>query len=169
METPLIFSTITGNAFKLAEAVKPYIPNAIGPYNLHGLRDDCRVQDTFVICYWNYRSGVDPDTLDFLNSQKKKRILLLGTMGADPLKNDYYKKVDEKVREQVEQSGNTMLGHFMCRGAIDLVRTSKKLLLPEGERGHMTPERFEEQKKSLGHPNKEDLDNAIIFVKDIFK
>ena len=31
---PIIFSTVTGNAFKLADGIKEAVPDYIGPYNI---------------------------------------------------------------------------------------------------------------------------------------
>jgi len=166
MEIPLIFSTVTGNAFKLADAVKPYVKDGIGPYNIHWLRDDVIDKDTYILFYWCYRGSVDPDTLDLLNKSKGKKIIILGTLGADPNK-PYYEKVFQNVIDLVNQQ-NICLGHFLCRGAIDLVRTSKRLSIPLGEKGHLSQEKFEDQKKSLGHPNQDDINNAIRFIQNIF-
>ena len=47
---------------------------------------------------------------------------------------------------------NILLGHFLCQGAIDLARTGKKL-----REGKITPEHFERQKLSQGHPDEKDL------------
>lgn len=41
METiPIIFSTITGNAFKLAEAASEAVPNHVGPYNIRYINEE---------------------------------------------------------------------------------------------------------------------------------
>ena len=48
---------------------------------------------------------------------------------------------------------NSLLAHYLCRGSIDLNRTAQRLKIPEGEKGHLSPERFEKQKQSLGHPD----------------
>ena len=166
MQIPLIFSTVTGNAFKLAEKVKPYVKDGIGPYNITWLRDDVKECDTYILFYWCYRGTVDPDTQKLLSDSKGKKIIILGTLGADPNK-PYYGKVYQNVVDLVNQQ-NICLGHFLCRGAIDLVRTSKRLSIPEGEKGHLSLERFEYQKRSQGHPDEIDYKNAIDFIKSFF-
>lgn len=55
---------------------------------------------------------------------------------------------------------DTLLGHYLCRGSIDLKRTFARTRIPEGQKGHLSKERFEKQKQSLGHPNAEELDGA---------
>ena len=51
METiPIIFSTITGNAFKLAEAASEAVPDHVGPYNIRYINEDViRRFDTFLL------------------------------------------------------------------------------------------------------------------------
>ena len=48
----------------------------------------------------------------------------------------------------------------LCRGSIDLKRTARKLRIPEGVKGHLSPERFERQKESLGHPDSAELEGV---------
>ena len=55
---------------------------------------------------------------------------------------------------------NRLVGHYLCRGSIDLKRTARKLRIPEGVKGHLSPERFERQKESLGHPDSAELEGV---------
>ena len=59
---------------------------------------------------------------------------------------------------------NTLLGHFLCQGAIDLARTGKKL-----REGRITPERYERQKLSAGHPDAADLENCRAAVRSFLE
>ena len=66
-KTVIIFSTITGNAFKLAEAAADVIPNHAGPYNIRYVNDEViDTFDTFVLAYWCDKGSADPDTIELI-------------------------------------------------------------------------------------------------------
>ena len=140
----IVFSTITGNAFRLAEAVAQVIPDHVGPYNIRYV-----------------------DTIALLQHMKGKKIIIIGTLGA-ARESAHAQKVCENA-ENLVRAQNTLAGHFLCRGSIDLARTARRLRIPEGEKGHLSPERFEKQKESLGHPNAEELAQCQTEVKEFLK
>ena len=79
----------------------------------------------------------------------------------------YAADVTERVKALASEN-NTLLGHFLCQGSIDLNRTAQRLKIPEGEKGHLSQERFERQKLSLGHPDEKDLADAREAVRGFF-
>lgn len=161
---PIIFSTITGNAFKLASAVSEVVPDALGPYNISYINDEVIEKfDTFILSYWCNRGTADDDTINLIKKLQNKKLIVIGTLGAS-MESKHAADVAERVSALASEQ-NTLLGHFLCRGSIDLNRTRRKLAIPEGQKGHMSQEHFERQKESLGHPNVEDLKNAQEAVK----
>lgn len=164
MKIPIIFSTITGNAFKVAEAVKGAVSEPLGPYNITYINDEVIAMfDTFILVYWCNHGTCDDDTIRLIRKMKQKKIIILGTLGVS-LDSEHAKKVKQNVAELVQEE-NILLGNFLCRGAIDLNRTARKLKIPEGEKGHLSQARFEKQKESLGHPDQQELQAAYEFVK----
>lgn len=167
MKIPVIFSTVTGNAFKLASAVSQEIQEGLGPYNIFYMNNDevINLFDTFVLVYWCNHATADDETINFISKLKNKKVIILGTLGAAP-DSDHGKKVLSNVEALVTKE-NALLGNFLCRGAIDLNRTRRRMSIPEGEKGHLSAERFEKQKESLNHPNEEDFNNARAFIKEV--
>lgn len=175
---PIIFSTITGNAVKLAMAIKDYVPNYIGPYDIAYINsygpykinyidfDLINKFKTIILVYWCNRGTVDNPTMELINKFKNKDIIILGTLG---VKTDtqHAKNVLKAVEDLVKKENN-LTGNFLCQGSIDLFRTSLRLSIPEGEKGHLSKERFQKQHESLGHPNNEELEMAVSFIKEIF-
>lgn len=160
---PIIFSTVTGNAFKLAEAVKESVPDCCGPYNIRYVNDEMlEMFDTWVLSYWCDKGSADPDTIALIDRLEGKKLIVIGTLGAsrDTL---HYKSVCERVSALASEH-NTLLGHFLCQGSVDLNRTAKKL-----REGKITPERFEKQKQALGHPDADDLADARAAVAEFLK
>lgn len=165
---PIIYSTITGNAFKVASAASSVMSDGIGPYNIFYVNDEVIEKfDTFVLVYWCNHGTCDDETIKLIERLKNKKIVIMGTLGA-PIDSPHALKVKQNVEELVMKE-NTLLGNFLCRGSIDLNRTKRRTLIPEGEKGHLPMERFEKQKESLNHPDETDLENAKAFIKDIFK
>lgn len=165
---PIIFSTITGNAFKIATVAKESMENAIGPYNIFYINDEVIEKfDTFVLVYWCNRGTADDETINLIKKMKNKKIVIMGTLGAE-IDSNHANKVKSNVEALVKEN-NILLGNFLCRGSIDINRTKRKTLIPFGEPGHLSLERFEKQKESLPHPNQTDLDNAKNFILNLFK
>ena len=162
---PLIFSTITGNAFKLAAAAAEVVPDHCGPYNIRYITDEVvDMFDTFIISYWCNHGTADDDTIALLSRMKDKNIIIIGTLGAardSKHGEDVFRNVNELVSKQ-----NRLVGHYLCRGSIDLKRTARKLRIPEGVKGHLSPERFERQKEWLGHPDSAELEGVKTAVAD---
>ncbi|MBQ8508399.1 MAG: hypothetical protein IJ493_00650 [Clostridia bacterium] len=151
---PIIFSTITGNAFKLAEAAAEVVPEHCGPYNIRYINDEVIERfDTFILTYWCDKGSADPDTIALIDKLHGKKLIVLGSLGVSR-DTKHYEDVCRRVTELASRD-NTLLGHFLCQGAIDLRRTGKKL-----REGKLSPERFEKQKLSQGHPDAQDLADA---------
>lgn len=151
---PIIFSTVTGNAYKLAKAVSEVIPEHCGPYNIRYINDEVIGQfDTFVLTYWCDKGSADADTIDLIGKMRDKKLIVIGSLGASR-DTKHYRDVCSRV-EALASKDNVLLGHFLCQGAVDLRRTEKKL-----RDGKMSAEHFEKQKLSCGHPDKQDLEDA---------
>ena len=156
---PLIFSTITGNAYKLAAAVAEVVPDHVGPYNIRYINDEVIEKfDTFVLSYWCNHGTADDDTIELIRRMRGKNLIVIGTLG---VARDSKHASDVSARvEALASENNRLLGHYLCRGSIDLRRTAARLRIPEGEKGHLSAERFEKQKLSLGHPDETELFEA---------
>lgn len=160
---PVIFSTVTGNGYKLADAAASVIDERAGPYNIRYIKDEfLENYDTFVITYWCDKGTADGDVVNLIEKMKNKNIIILGTLGAD-INSPHAKNVCARVEELV-QKNNNLIGHFLCRGSIDLARTQQKMKLPEGQKRHMSPDQFMNQIYSLYHPNDYDLCEAAAFT-----
>ena len=156
---PIIFSTITGNAYKLAAAVAEVVPDHVGPYNIRYINDEVIEKfDTFVLSYWCNHGTADDDTIELIRRMRGKNLIVIGTLG---VARDSKHASDVSARvEALASENNRLLGHYLCRGSIDLRRTAARLRIPEGEKGHLSAERFEKQKLSLEHPDETELFEA---------
>ncbi|MDR2201874.1 MAG: flavodoxin family protein [Clostridiales bacterium] len=171
MRIPVIFSTVTGNAYKLAAAAAEVTPERIGPYNIRyitgkdGLRavnyvtDEIVVKyDVFILTYWCDLGSADEDTLALLSRLNGKKLILLGTLGA-PADGAHAVKVRENV-EAAASRNNTVLAHYLCRGSVDLYRSDNKRLVPAGQKGSLDEKGYARHLESQGHPDAADLAEA---------
>ena len=157
-KTVIIFSTITGNAFKLAEAAASVLPEHAGPYNIRYVNDEViDTFDTFVLAYWCDKGSADPDTIALIRRLYGKRLIVIGSDTKHG--KDVFARVSALAAED-----NTLLGHYLCQGAIDLARTGKKL-----RDGKITQAHFERQKLSQGHPDENDLAGCRAAVRAFLK
>lgn len=158
-KTVIIFSTITGNAFKLAEAAAREVPEHAGPYNIRYINDEViDTFDTFILTYWCDKGSADPDTIALIQKLHGKKLIVIGSLGVEP-DTKHGMAVFDRVSALASEN-NTLLGHYLCQGAIDLARTGKKL-----REGKITPERYEQQKLSQGHPDATDLEHCRVAVR----
>ncbi len=165
---PIIFSTITGNAYKLAVAAADALPDHVGPYNIRYVTEEVIDKfDTFVLSYWCNHGTADDDTIDLIARMHGKKLIVIGSLGV-ATDTAHAAKVCENVTALASEH-NTLLGHYLCRGSIDLRRTFARTRIPEGQKGHLSMERFEKQKQSLGHPNAEELNGARTAVAEFLK
>lgn len=165
---PIIFSTITGNAYKLAVAAAEAVPDHVGPYNIRYITDEVIDKfDTFVLSYWCNHGTADDDTIDLIAKMHGKKLIVIGSLGV-ATDTAHAAKVCENVIA-LASDHNTLLGHYLCRGSIDLRRTFARTRIPEGQKGYLSMERFEKQKESLGHPNADELEAARAAVAEFLK
>lgn len=162
-KTVIIFSTITGNAFRLAEAAASVVPDHAGPYNIRYVNDEViDTFDTFILAYWCDKGSADSDTIELIRRLHGKKLIVIGSLGVEP-DTKHGQDVSACVSALASEN-NTLLGHFLCQGAIDLARTGKKL-----REGRITPERYERQKLSAGHPDAADLENCRAAVRSFLE
>lgn len=165
---PIIFSTITGNAYKLAAAAAEAVPDHVGPYNIRYITDEVIDKfNTFVLSYWCNHGTADDDTIDLISRMRGKNLIVIGSLGVS-VDTAHAAKVCENVIALASEHNN-LLGHYLCRGSIDLKRTFARTRIPEGQKGHLSMERFEKQKLSLGHPNEEELEGSRAAVAEFLR
>ena len=144
------------------------MPDRVGPYNIRYITHEVISKfDTFVLCYWCNHGTADDDTIELIGRMRGKKLIVIGSLGVST-DTAHAAKVCENVIALASEH-NTLLGHYLCRGSIDLRRTFARTGIPKGEKGHLSMERFEKQKQSLGHPDAEELEGARAAVAEFLK
>ncbi|MDO5088788.1 MAG: flavodoxin family protein [Leptotrichiaceae bacterium] len=162
MGTLIIYSTLTGNTRKIAEAVydalnddEKEILDVKEAVNI----DTFEKYDKIIFGYWVDKGDADERIKKVMERVKNKIVGTFGTLGAEP-ESEHAKKCVEKVRIFLEKNGNNVQREFICRGAIDpkLLDKFRKM----GMSGHhkATPENEKRWAEAAKHPDEKDCKNA---------
>lgn len=166
MKTFFIYSSLTGNTKKLAEAVHRDISPESELYNVKDLPANIENEDgVFFIFYWNDKGTADKLSIDFMKKLKNKKVIAMGTLGTYD-NGPSAKRMLDRVRDILQAGDNEVLEEFCCRGKIEVSRTLRKLQLPEGHKQRLTREDTIRHLSSHFHPNQEDFANAIKAAKN---
>ncbi len=164
MTNAVIYSTLTGNAKKIADAVYGNIPDCTRPQNIMHVDDRfLEVHDVFVLCYWCNRGTADPLTMGLLKVLKGKKVIMLGTLGAYP-DSPHGQSLRSRIKE-IAEANNTLLGNFICQGKIDPARTERRLKIPAGQPHHLDEEGYRRHLESRKHPDESDIKRALDTVR----
>ncbi len=163
MKKLVIYSTLTGNTKKIAEAIYSVIE---GDKEIIDVKDSMKINindyDKIALGYWVDKGDADDKMKSFMKSIRDKTVGTFGTLGAEP-DSEHAAGCRAKVRELLENNGNRVEREFLCRGAISpqLIERFRKMTR-EGMKGHhaATPEAERRWAEAARHPDETDMENA---------
>ena len=166
MRTLVVYSSLSGNTKKVAEAVSQVLPGC----DLIPVEDasaDMEAYDLIAVGWWAAKGAPDAKTREWLKGVRNRRLAFFGTLGALPDSahaKDCMASAEALAMEPAR--GNTVLGSWMCQGRIDpkVIDVMRKLALPIHQDLLKHPERFEEAAK---HPDENDCRSAQEFFRGI--
>lgn len=169
MRNLVVFSTLTGNTEKIANAIFSVIRDEKKIVNIKDIEDtDIEKYEKIIIGYWVDKGDADDRTKSFMSRLKNKTVSTFGTLGADP-DSEHAEKCMAKVREQLEMNGNVIEKEFICRGAVSpkLIEKFRKMT-QSGMTGHhaATPENEKRWMEAARHPDDADIGNAKRIFQD---
>ena len=111
----IVFSSLTGNTKKLADAIYETLPRDKCDY--FGTNDlQVPQSDVCYIGFWTDKGNADQKTLELLSKLKNKKIFLFGTAGFGG-SDAYFEKILGQVKQSIDAS-NTVIGEYMCQGKM---------------------------------------------------
>ena len=147
MKKLVIFSTLTGNTEKIANAIFSVIE---GDKELLNVKDSDKINiedyDKIIVGYWVDKGDADEKMKAFMSKIRNKSVSAFGTLGAKS-DSEHAKKCMTAVREFLESNGNKAEREFICQGIL----TGHHAATPETEK------RWAEAAK---HPDETDIENA---------
>lgn len=167
MKTQVLYKSRTGNTEMLAKSIFEAIPGKqkdIAP--LDG-QTDYDMGDLYFIGFWTDRGTASVDVLDYLGSLQGKKIALFGTcgMGNSPA---YYKKLEENIRVFIEDD-NEYLGSYICQGKMPISVRQKYTGMRTEKNAAQVDAMIQNFDRAMLHPDRQDLQNARMFVNQIFE
>lgn len=156
-----IVSSRTGNTRKVADAVQAEL-RRLG-FDVRE-RERGREVDTqlVVMCFWCFKSTLDPLNAKLLAGLSGKRILVFGTFGGYP-DSPYADKVRGNVVRAVNER-NECAGVFLSQGKVRMDNIEKRRALPPKDPHHLDDAGVARVRESQHHPDDQDLRAAVDFL-----
>ena len=167
MKALVVYSTLTGNTKKVAEAVVKGLPEGTVIADVKDSPDPSPY-DLVVVGFWVDKGKADAATIRYLETLKDKKTAVFFTLGAYP-DSPHADSCAKETEELMAKNGNVTLGHYRCQGKVDpnLLEKMKKMLPPGHPHVEETPERKARLEEAAKHPNEEDLRKAEEFAKGL--
>ena len=162
MKLLVVYSSMTGNTRKVAEAIAGAVPGSVLlPVEVEPSPDGF---DLVAAGYWVDKGMPDAQSRAWLEKAKGCRMALFGTLGAWP-DSEHAKECMRRAAELVEspERGNAVCGSWICQGRIDphVIEAMQKM----APNVHpMTPERRARIEEAAKHPDENDLASAREFI-----
>ncbi len=165
MRYAVIYSSVTGNTAKVAEAIHRIMPEGTEIFRVNEAPAP-ELFDFIALGFWADRGRPDKAMLSYMGKVHglNKTLALFGTMGAWP-DSDHARKFMENAALAVE--GNIVAGTFACMGRVN-PRVTDGMAKMKNSRHPDTPERRARLAEAEKHPDEADLLAAREKFKTIF-
>ncbi|MCR5219901.1 MAG: flavodoxin family protein [bacterium] len=162
MKLLVVYSSMTGNTRKVAEAIAGAVPGSVLlPVEAEPSPDGF---DLVAAGYWVDKGMPDAKSRAWLEKAKGCRMALFGTLGAWP-DSEHAKACMRRAAELVEspERGNVVCGSWICQGRIaPRVIEAMQKMAPNVH--PMTPARRARIEEAAKHPDESDLASAREFI-----
>ena len=155
MKTLVVYSSVTGNTRKIAEAIAEVMPSC----ELIAVEDapTCvEGYDLVAVGYWNAKGLPDAKTREWLKEVRNSELAFFATSGALP-DSEHARECMAKAESLAAEPkrGNTVHGSWMCQGRIDphVIEVMKRLDLAVHRDLLRDPARME---AAASHPDERD-------------
>lgn len=163
MKVLIVYSSLTGNTKKLATGVYDALKDDY-EVSLANVKEKPSTEDFDIImpAFWVDRGGADKQSQKFIKALRNKKIIYLGTLGAQP-ESEHGQKVCKNVPELLDSS-NTHLGTFLANGLVDpkMIARIKFIPLPKTIKDKMYQSSITSRAT-----NDTDVENCVAYVKNI--
>lgn len=167
MKYQVIYTSKTGNTEKIAKKIFEVLPGM--EKDIVRFEPGMQISDAEIVFvgFWINRGTCSMDLLDYISQLHGKKIALFGTcgMGTD---DAYYKKLTDEIEAWLPDDSICM-GTFMCQGKMPMsVREKYESMLGNGN-DEWVQRMIRNFDTALTKPDKEDLNHAANFIKEMIK
>ncbi|WP_288221796.1 flavodoxin family protein BilS [uncultured Clostridium sp.] len=164
MKALVVYSSLTGNTKKIAEAMYEEINIEKDIYKSN---EDFNIEnyDFIAVGYWVNKGICDDKIKEILEKVNNKNIILFGTLGAKE-NGPYYDSIKKRIEDLVPEN-NKILGHFLCQGKINEKLTERyKEMLKNNQGDEHVKEQLKNHEEASKHPDDKDIYNAKMFIRE---
>lgn len=159
MKSIIVYSSVTGNTKKVAEAVAAVFPQTVDLYTVE-TAPPADAYDLIALGFWVDRGTADQKAQAYLRTIHGKKVALFATLGAYPDSDHAVKSMANAAALLTED--NELLGTFICQGKVTPRLVDKFKDFPPGHPHAMTPEREARHREAAKHPDTNDLQTVQI-------
>lgn len=157
MKCAVVYSSVTGNTEKLAEAIKSRVDTCY----FGRPSDEALTADVLFIGFWAIGNSCGEDIKGFLEKLSDKKIFIFGTVGYDNTK-EYFDGILDNVKVNVPSS-NTIIGTYACQGRVSDFK--------QAQIKDKMPDKYEAIKdklaESVNHPNEQDIGKLVAEIGNV--
>lgn len=159
MKAAVVYSTLTGNTRRVAEAFCAGLGSGTELFDVKDAPDPAAF-DLVVMGFWVDRGHPDQKSMDFMRRVAGKKVFSLFTLGAKPKTAHAFKCAYTSASYWGE--GCEQIGSWHCQGAIDpkLIEQMRRMPKMPGNPHAATPETEARWAAAASHPDAEDLEAA---------
>ncbi|MFQ6804893.1 MAG: flavodoxin family protein BilS [Lachnospiraceae bacterium] len=166
MKYKIVYTSATGNTRNLAFAIYQALEER--SKDIEELAPSTSTEDgeIYLVGFWTDKGTCPLATGEFLKRLSGKKVLLFGTcgMGSDP---EYYAGIEQRVKSLVPNDCE-YLGTFLCQGKMPrMVREKYESMLENKKTKELAKKMIANFDQALLHPDAEDYQRAIAFVRRV--
>ena len=166
MKPVVIYSSRTGNTKKVAEAVLSGLPKGTPMIPVEDIQQVAEY-DLVFMGYWVDKGTADITAQEAMAKISGKMVAIFATSGAYP--DSRHAKDSLANGASCFGEDCTVLGAFICQGAVDPQLIERARRRPADHHHALTPERVQRWKDASTHPDDTDLDKARAFSREVLQ
>lgn len=168
MNIAVVYSSVTGNTEKIAEAIK----NAVCAYGsdvtYFGKPKSGIEAEVYFIGSWTDKGTCSEETAKMLRELNGKKIAYFGTAGFGG-EQSYFDALSSRALSLLPE-GNEILGSFFCQGKMPMSVRERYVKMitanPEDKKLKVSLDNFD---AALSHPDSDDLKNAADWAESVLQ
>lgn len=164
MKTLIVYSSKTGNTRKLAQAIHVALPDA--ELSRVEMAPNPDKYDLILLGFWVEEGTADEKMRGYMKRLSGKKVGLFATLGAYPDSKHAAESLEAATKLVPDC---TVVGHFICQGAIDPELIDWMETLPKDHGYGPTESRKKLWSDAASHPDDDDLKNAAEWALGLFE